>query len=229
MSREKLNLARVQFIKGVFDKGIGESGDVQAGNFCPGLYPFVLIFGDFEILHSVLYPIKIHYPQKVQIIFVSFLDISDMIRVMDLTNNYRALILNGLRRSGVSKTALAETMGYGKAWVTKLLNGTLKSVSDKDADKIEGLIGIRFVRFVDAETKVSSLAISIDRAIERNEKLGDVLTALLAMEKEAQTFTPRYFETQEMTKLGQEIIRVAFANDDKPGKVARELLKLVSE
>jgi hypothetical protein len=40
---------------------------------------------------------------------------------------------------------------------------------------------------------------------------------------------PRYFEPKEMSKLGQEIIRLAFANEDKPGKVAREVLKLVSE
>jgi hypothetical protein len=32
-----------------------------------------------------------------------------------------------------------------------------------------------------------------------------------------------------MTKLGQEIIRLAYANEDKPGKVAREVLRLLSE
>lgn len=148
---------------------------------------------------------------------------------MDLTNNYRALILNGLRKSGVTKTKLAETLGYGKAWTTKLLNGSLQTVSDADAEKIQKLLGIRFVKFVDADTKVSDLATQVDRAIERNEKLAGVLTALLEMEEASRApMVPRYIETQDMTKYGQEIIRIAFANEDKPGKVMREVLKLLS-
>ena len=31
---------------------------------------------------------------------------------------------------------------------------------------------------------------------------------------------------EEMTKIGQEIIRICFANEDKPGKVTREFLKI---
>lgn len=86
---------------------------------------------------------------------------------MDLTDRYRALILSGLRASKVSKTELAEEMGFGKSWVTKLLNGTLKSVSDKDAKRIEDLLGIQFVRFVDKDRTVSDLAREVDRiAIE---------------------------------------------------------------
>lgn len=149
---------------------------------------------------------------------------------MDLTNNYRALILSGLRKSGVTKTQLAETLGYGKAWTTKLLNGTLQTVSDADAEKIQNLLGIRFVQFVDAKTKVSTLATQIDKAIEGNEKLAGVLTALLEMAEEARNapLVPRYIETQDMSKYGQEIIKIAFANEDKPGKVMREVLKLLS-
>lgn len=148
---------------------------------------------------------------------------------MDLTNNYRALILSGLRKSGVTKTQLAEALGYGKAWTTKLLNGTLKAVSDADAEKIQSLLGIRFIQFVDVKTKVSALATQIDRAIERNEKLAGVLTALLEMEEASRApMVPRYIETQDMSKYGQEIIKIAFANEDKPGKVMREVLKLLS-
>lgn len=149
---------------------------------------------------------------------------------MDLTNNYRALILSGLRKSGVTKTQLAERLGYGKAWTTKLLNGTLKSISDTDAEKIQGLLGIRFVQFVDVQTKVSALAAQIDKAVEGNEKLATVLAALLEMAEACHgPMVPRYVETQDMTRIGQEIIRIAFANEDKPGKVAREVLKLLSE
>lgn len=152
---------------------------------------------------------------------------------MDLTPNYRALILSGLRKSGVTKTALAEALGYGKAWTTKLLNGTLKAISDVDAEKIERLLGIRFVQFVDVDRKVSSLAAQIDREIERNPHLAETLMALLRMSEECRKppapFVPPFIETQDMSRIGQEIIRLAFANEDKPGKVAREVLKLLSE
>ena len=63
---------------------------------------------------------------------------------MDLTNNHRALILKGLRDSGVTQTELSQKMGFGKAWVTKLLNGTLKSVSDVDALRLQEILKIQF-------------------------------------------------------------------------------------
>lgn len=154
---------------------------------------------------------------------------------MDLLPNYRALILNGLRKSGVTKTALAETLGYGKPWVTKLLNGTLKAISDSDARKIEQLLGIRFVQFVEVGKQVSSLAAQIDKELERSPQLAGPLSALLQMAEdlrksaESAPLVPRYVPTPEMTKVGQQIIRIAFANEDKPGKVAREVLKLLSE
>ena len=149
---------------------------------------------------------------------------------MDLNNNYRALILSGLRKSDTTKAKLAETLGYGKAWTTKLLNGTLKAISDADAEKIQKLLGIRFVQFVDVETKVSSLAAAMDSAMEKNEKLAVVMSALLEMAESCNSpMIPRYIETQDMSKIGQEIIRLAFANEDKPGKVTREVLKLLSE
>ncbi len=153
---------------------------------------------------------------------------------MDLTPNYRALILSGLRKGGKKKTDLADACGYGKAWVTKLLNGTLKAISDTDAQKIEALLGIRFVQFVDVKTKVSTLAAAIDKAIEGNPHLAEVVTALLRLAEECEAarkapLVPRYIETQDMTRIGQEIIRLSFANEDKPGKVAREVLKLLSE
>jgi transcriptional regulator with XRE-family HTH domain len=141
--------------------------------------------------------------------------------------------LSGLRKSGKKKTDLADACGYGKAWVTKLLNGTLKAISDDDARKIEGLLGIRFVQFVDVDRTVSALAAQIDKEVEQNPHLAETLSALLRMSEEcrkaAAPFTPRYIETQDMTKVGQEIVRLVFANEDKPGKVAREVLKMLSE
>ncbi|MDF1824357.1 MAG: helix-turn-helix transcriptional regulator [Verrucomicrobiales bacterium] len=146
---------------------------------------------------------------------------------MDLTNNCRALIDNALRRGGVTKTELSERMGFGKSWVTKLLNGTLKSVSDADARRIEDILGIKFIEIVENHKAVSSLALEIDAAMGHSEQLTKVIQELLPLAQE-QPFTPRYLETKEMSAIGQEIIRICFANEDEPGKVAREVLALLS-
>ena len=148
---------------------------------------------------------------------------------MTLTNNHRALILGAMRRKGITQKQIADTAGYGKAWATKMLNGTLKAINDETVDKLEELLGIQFVSGVYKEQKVSGLALRISTAIDENPQLGKVIEELLPLVDQDHRFTPRYFETKEMTKLGQEIIRLVFANEDKPGKVAREVLKLVSE
>lgn len=146
---------------------------------------------------------------------------------MDLTNNHRALIIKGLRDNGVTQTELSQKMGFGKAWVTKLLNGTLKSVSDADALRLQEILKIQFYQLKEA-TGLSGIAVEVEKRINENSHFANVMREMIAM-METAPFVPRYFKTKEMTKLGQEIIRLAFANEDKPGKVAREVLKLVSK
>jgi transcriptional regulator with XRE-family HTH domain len=150
------------------------------------------------------------------------------IAAMNLTNNYRALILSALRKNGITQTHLAKEMGYGKTWVTKLLNGTLKAVSDDDADKLEAVLGIRFVQFVEPNVSVSSLAIEVDEAIKRSDQFSRIVRELLPLVKEA-PMVPRYVEASDMNRLGREIIAIVTDNPDKAGKVAREVLKLLSE
>jgi len=150
---------------------------------------------------------------------------------MDVTDNTRGIILQAIRYKGVTQTALAEKMGYGKAWVSKLLNGSIKRLSDSDVEKIEDFLGIRFF-VVTENAKVSGLAVELSEAAEKDPEFLNVLTELAryqSLASEKRVFTPRYFETKEMTRIGQEIIRIAFADEDKPGKVAREVLRLVSE
>lgn len=146
---------------------------------------------------------------------------------MDVTENTRALILQAIRTKGLTQTALAEKMGYGKAWVTRLLNGALKRLSDGDVSRLEEFLGIQFF-VVTPKARVSGPAAELSRAAEDDPALAAVLGGLAEMTRRKAVLTPRYIETPEMTKIGQEIIRLAFANEDKPGKVAREVLKLLS-
>lgn len=146
---------------------------------------------------------------------------------MNITNSHRAMILSELRDSGMTQKKLAEELGYGRPWVSKLLNGTLKTVSDEDALKLEKLLGVKFLRLVDSGSTVSGLAAEIGKLADENPQFARVLAELIPLAQDG-PMTPRYIPTKEMTKIGQEIIRLVFANEDKPGKVAREVLKLLA-
>lgn len=118
-------------------------------------------------------------------------------------------------------------MGLGKSWVTKLLNGTLKQLSDDQVDKLQAILEIRLLAITETGERVPDVAMQIGRRMREVPELTQILTALVTLSQPT-TLTTRYIETQDMTKIGQEIIRLAFANEDKPGKVAREVLRLLA-
>ena len=146
---------------------------------------------------------------------------------MDITENARALIERGLEAKGIRRTQLADLMGRGKAWATKLLDGTLKHLSDSDVDRIEELLGISF--YVATPTaRVSSLAAELSKAADSDPELSQVLVALLAMKK-GSLAAPAKVSAPEQTRIGREITRIALLHHDNPAKVCREVLKLLSE
>lgn len=151
---------------------------------------------------------------------------------MDLNENLKSRILEAIRRDErKTKTGLAQHMGLGNSWVTKLLKpiaeGGLKTVTDEQASRLEDYLGIRFYVQVTERLRVSDTARKLSVKAESSSELGKVLEALDHL-TEPHVSTPRFFETKEMPALGQEIIRTVFANEDKPGKVAREVLALVT-
>jgi transcriptional regulator with XRE-family HTH domain len=148
---------------------------------------------------------------------------------MKITNNTRALILNALRTKGLTQTQLAEEMGYGKAWVTRLLDGTLKRLKEEQIDKLQDFLGIKFFVVKDLRPQLPPSLMNLARIAEDNETLMDLLTTLEHLLQQEAPLTAPYIPTKNMTKLGQEIIRLAYANEDKPGKVAREVLRLLSQ
>jgi transcriptional regulator with XRE-family HTH domain len=149
---------------------------------------------------------------------------------MTITAATRSLILSRLRdpkKPAVSQSLLAEKMGLGKSWVTKLLNGTLKQLSDEQVDRLQEILDIRLLAITETGERIPDVALEIGRRIKDHPELAQILTALASI-TEPCPMTTRYIETKDMTRIGQEIIRLCFANDDKPGKVAREVLKLLS-
>lgn len=152
---------------------------------------------------------------------------------MDITPTHRATIINAMRDRRIKQQELAEHMGYSKPWASKLLSdgvNQLKTISDSDAAKIQDFLGIAFYQIRENEEMVSDLALRIDAAMLEDQQFQKVVTALADLvEGQTVNWTPRFFSTKEMTQLGQEITRLVFANEGKPGKIARETLRMVSQ
>jgi hypothetical protein len=118
-------------------------------------------------------------------------------------------------------------MGYGKAWASKLMAGKIKNLTDEQAEQLEDFLGIRLRAYLQETGTISALAKEIGKKMEESPSLTKVISALMEM------YPPvpeglHWIETQDMTRVGQEIIRIAFANETKPGKVAREVLSLLN-
>lgn len=149
---------------------------------------------------------------------------------MKVTNATITLIQKRFRdpsKPKINQSQLAEHMGLGKAWVSKLMNKRLQNLSEKQVDQLEEFLGIRLEAFADKGNKVPAIAIEISKKMQSNDAVAKIVSALLELETEG-PFGPKWIETKDMTKIGQEIIRIAFANDDKPGKVARLVLELLA-
>lgn len=152
------------------------------------------------------------------------------LRVMNVTKSTIQLILNRLRNPSLPKirqSDIAEKMGYGKAWVSKLVNGKIQTLNATQVERLEEILGIRFHTVVEGGGSIPELAAEAGRLIEMNPTFATVMAGIVELAKQEPAFTPKFIPTQDMTKVGQEIIRIAFANEDKPGKVARLVLELL--
>lgn len=144
---------------------------------------------------------------------------------MTLTESSRGLIVQGLRTKKQTRKWLAEQMGLNKSWVTRLLNGEIKSLTDEQVEKLQGILEIRF--FSMHKGSHTTAALDIAAEYDSNQAFAKVVGAVRESMKEV-VFTPKYIPTQQMATVGNEIIRIAFENEDKPGKVARLVLELLA-
>lgn len=146
-----------------------------------------------------------------------------------ITEPMRQLTLQAMRQKGITQTQMAEAVGNGKAWVTKFLDGSLKNIKEENMHSLEDLLGLKYFAIEKATGQRSPLANKIAAIIDSDPAFAKLATALDTALTEARgAFTPRFIPTQEMTKLGSVIIRIALENQEKPGKVAREVLKLLA-
>jgi transcriptional regulator with XRE-family HTH domain len=148
---------------------------------------------------------------------------------MKVTNETIELIKRRFRdptKPKINQSQLADHMGYGKAWVSKLMNKKLQNLTEEQVELLEKFLSIKLQEFSEV-SKMPPLAAELARKMQTSEPLTRIVSALLEIEPAIAPST-RWIETKDMTKVGQEIIRLVFANEDKPGKVAREVLKLLA-
>lgn len=146
-----------------------------------------------------------------------------------VTEPMRQVILRAMRQRKISQAELAARLGLGKPWMTKLLDGTLRTIKVSVMHQIEEELEINFFAVELASTPPSPLAEKIAAMVDCDPlfaKLAQALEEAITAARGA--FTPRYLRTQEMAKVGRQIAEIVDANRDKPGKIAREVLALLS-
>lgn len=138
-------------------------------------------------------------------------------------------IVQAFKTKGLSQAQLASMIDKSEGWVSKLFSGKQKSVDDKTFKKLEVALEIDFFSY-QKDGNISPLALQIANMVD-----DDPLFAKLAVcAKETITdarssFVLRYVPTEEMTELGEKILAITEGNQDRPGKVAKLILNLLTK
>jgi transcriptional regulator with XRE-family HTH domain len=139
------------------------------------------------------------------------------------------MILQALRKKGVSQADLAAEVGKGRPWACKFLNGEISKISEADLHRIEDFLEINLSSMTALGAERSDLAANIAVMVDSDPTFAKLAASLQEALHEARgAFTPRYVPTEEMASLGKRIIAIVMANQEKPGKVAREVLRLLA-
>lgn len=127
----------------------------------------------------------------------------------------------------MSQSQLAEKIGLGKAWVSKLLNGGIKNLSDEHTDLLEEILGISFFTIVEKK-KIPDLAIKLGEIMEGRPELTELVGNLITFDKSTFYALP-YLPTKDLVDFGKEILRASHEDPDKPGKVGKIAITWLAE
>lgn len=146
-----------------------------------------------------------------------------------ITEAMRQVTIQAMRKKGMSKTQLAEHLGLGKAWATKFLTGTLRTIREETMFDLQDLLGVQYFKIERAMGERTPLASKIAASVDCDPAFAKVAVALHDALTEARgAFTPRFVPTAEMSALGAKIVAIVEQNPGKPGKVARLVLELLA-
>jgi ABC-type multidrug transport system fused ATPase/permease subunit len=138
------------------------------------------------------------------------------------------MIIQALRKKGLTQADLAAKVGKGRPWATKILQGEIAKISTNDLRAIEDLLGISLMGVESVGSDRSSLAMDIAAAVDADPVFARLVSQIHDLVHPQAVFTPRYVPTQEMADLGRQIIALVDADREKPGKIAREVLRLLA-
>ena len=108
------------------------------------------------------------------------------------------------------------------------MSGKQKTIDASTFQKLEAALEIDFFG-VGKNGNLSPLAERIGGMVDSDPLFAKLaVCASEAITGARATFTPRYVPTEEMAGLGKKILAITQSNPEKPGKVAKLVLKLLA-
>lgn len=137
-------------------------------------------------------------------------------------------MIQGLRKKKQTRKWLCDQLGVDKSWATRFINGKQNTIEEDRMFELERILDIKFFDLKRPKRgQLTKMAREIAARYDSDEAFAQVVSALsTAMENKI--YTPRYIPPKEMSQVGEEIVRICYANEDKPGKVARLVLELLA-
>jgi len=146
-----------------------------------------------------------------------------------VTEVMRQLITQAIRSKRVTRKQLSDAMKLGKPWVTKLLDATTQTIREDHLQTMQDFLGINFFAVEEIAGSRSPIAQKMSARIDVDPTFAKLVVMLDSALREArEAITPRFIPTRDMSKMGSEMIKIATDNSGMPGKVAREILNLLS-
>jgi transcriptional regulator with XRE-family HTH domain len=90
----------------------------------------------------------------------------------------RQITLQAMRQRGFTQTQIAESVGSGKAWVTKFLDGSLRTIKEDALHSIEDLLGISYFSVEKATGQRSPLANKLAALVDTDPAFAKLASAL---------------------------------------------------
>ena len=148
-----------------------------------------------------------------------------------VTEPMRQIALESFKLKGFTQQGLGDKLGVGRAWVNKFFHGSLGSITEERLREIEDALDVSFFSMPKTSHQPhSELASRMAALVDHDPdfaRLSAVLLTVVAQSRGA--FVPRFVPTSERATLGKKIVILSLENRAKPGKVAREVLRLLSK
>ena len=130
----------------------------------------------------------------------------------------------------INQSDIARHMGLGRAWVSKLMTGGIQELKEDQVDRLQDLLGIKFQVLAENGTKIPAPAVRAAKLMQESPAFRDAFLALVDLGESLHvSHSPRFYETREMNGLGRKVAQIVSECGDKHGKIAAQVLALMTE